>query len=65
MDSTLEAQVIRDLKAAMGDRTLIVATHRMAVLDLVDRVIWLDHGRVAADGPKAEVLKALAGAKAA
>lgn len=65
MDSTLEAQIIRDLKAAMGDRTLIIATHRLAVLDLVDRVIWMDQGRIAADGPRAEVLKALTGQRAA
>jgi ATP-binding cassette subfamily C protein LapB len=61
MDSTLEQQVIRDLKRALGDRTLVVATHRAAVLELVDRVIWLENGRVVADGPKAEVMKSLSG----
>jgi ATP-binding cassette subfamily C protein LapB len=31
----------------------------MSMLELVDRVIVLDQGRVVADGPKAEVLAAL------
>ena len=64
MDTTLEMRVVRDLKAYVGERTLIVSTHRAPVLALVDRVIWLDHGRVVADGPKAEVLKLMSGAAA-
>ncbi len=59
MDNALEARIIRDLKTHLGDRTLIVATHRAAVLDLVDRVIWIDNGRIVADGPKNEVLNRL------
>jgi ATP-binding cassette subfamily C protein LapB len=59
MDNGLEMRVIRDLKEELGDRTLIVATHRAAVLDLVERIIWIDDGRIVADGPKAEVLSRL------
>ena len=44
---------------------MIVATHRLALLELVDRVIWLEDGRVIADRPKAEVLAKLAGQAAA
>ena len=35
-------------------------THRASVLSLVERLIVLDGGRVVADGPRDEVLKALA-----
>ncbi|MER2605325.1 MAG: ATP-binding cassette domain-containing protein [Siculibacillus sp.] len=64
MDTLLEARLVRDLKAHLGDRTLIVATHRAPILELADRLIWLDGGRVMADGPKAEVLRRLSGAAA-
>ena len=56
MDNTLEAQLIENLGTYLGGRTLIVATHRAALLSLVDRVIWLDQGRVLADGPRDEIL---------
>ena len=37
-------------------QTLIVATHRMAVLGLVDRIIVMDNGRIVADGARDEIL---------
>jgi ATP-binding cassette subfamily C protein LapB len=64
MDTMLEARLVRNIGKLIGDRTLIVATHRAPVLQLVDRLIWLEAGRVAADGPKAEVLKRMTGAAA-
>lgn len=59
MDNGLEARIIRDLQADLGSKTLIVATHRAALLELVDRIIWIDDGRIIADGPKAEILSRL------
>jgi ATP-binding cassette subfamily C protein LapB len=64
MDTMLEARLVRDLNSYIGQRTLIVATHRAPVLELVDRIIWLDSGRLIADGPKADVLKRMSGAAA-
>jgi ATP-binding cassette, subfamily C, bacterial LapB len=64
MDTMLEARLVRNLGNFIGDRTLIVATHRAPVLQLVDRLIWLEAGRVVADGPKSDVLKRMAGAAA-
>jgi ATP-binding cassette subfamily C protein LapB len=64
MDSSLEGSVIQNLKRSMGDMTLIMATHRAPVLELVDRVIWFDNGKIIADGPTREVLGRL-NAKAA
>ncbi|MBR3371794.1 MAG: type I secretion system permease/ATPase [Rhodobacteraceae bacterium] len=52
MDVQNEAGVIARLKAEMADRTLVIVTHRTSLLDLVDRVIVIDQGKVAADGPK-------------
>jgi ATP-binding cassette subfamily C protein LapB len=59
MDPTLEARLVKQLPAELGSRTLIVATHRATMLELVDRVIWMDNGRIAADGPRAEVMARL------
>ena len=60
LDVQGEAEVVRRLGAFVGTRTLIIATHRVQVLDLVDRIIWLDAGRVVADGAKSEILARLA-----
>jgi len=64
MDTMLEARLVKSLKEIIGNRTLIVATHRAPVLQLVDRIIWLDSGRLVADGPKADVLKRMSGVAA-
>jgi len=63
MDAQSEAMFLRQLKEAAGTRTLIMVTHRPAVLELVDRVMVVDGGRVVLDGPKAAVLAALSGVK--
>jgi ATP-binding cassette, subfamily C, bacterial LapB len=56
MDIATEQAVIRGLKATLGDTTLILSTHRMALLQLVDRVLWLEDGRLVADKPRDDVL---------
>lgn len=56
MDSQMEKAVIDRLSGALAGKTLIVATHRAPLLSLVERVIWLDGGKVIADGPPAEVI---------
>jgi ATP-binding cassette subfamily C protein LapB len=59
MDINSEQSVIAGLREAAKDKTLIVATHRMALLDLADRIIWLDEGKVVADKPRIEILQML------
>lgn len=59
MDNMTELKLRQQLKAIMADKTLVLITHRLSMLDLVDRLIVMDNGRVLADGPKAEVLQAL------
>ncbi len=63
MDAQSEVMFLRHLRDAAGTRTLVMVTHRPAVLELVDRVMVVDGGRVVLDGPKAAVLAALSGAK--
>lgn len=61
LDEGTELATIERLKGWLGKRTLIVATHRYPVLSLVDRIIVVDGGRIALNGPKDEVLKVLSG----
>lgn len=55
LDNGLETRLIGEMSAMLGETGLIVATHRLPLLGLVDRIIWMDRGRVVADGPKAQV----------
>ena len=59
LDVGLEKTLISHMKQVLENKTLIVITHRFAALDLVDRVIVLNQGRVVADGPKNAVLASL------
>jgi len=59
MDSRSEERVKQRLAEVLPGKTLLLITHRAPLLDLVERVIVLDDGKVVADGPKAQVLEAL------
>ena len=63
IDVSLEKSLVTDLKESLKDRTLIVITHRFAALDLVDRVILLNDGKVVADDKKDKVLSMLRGSE--
>ncbi len=56
MDYSSEAQFKERLRAYGQGRTVVVVTHRSSLLDLADRVVVLDEGRVVADGPREQVL---------
>jgi ATP-binding cassette subfamily C protein LapB len=58
LDDASERQLIQQLTPWLRHRTLVVATHRPAVLQWVDRVIVLEGGRVVADGPRDQLLAA-------
>lgn len=59
-DDANEREVITRLRQLPSKHTLILATHRMAALDAVDRIILVDGGAIVMDGPKEKVLGALA-----
>jgi ATP-binding cassette subfamily C protein LapB len=63
MDNRTEEQFKARLAEQLDGRTLLVITHRASLLSLVNRIIVLEGGRVAADGPRDQVLAALAGGK--
>jgi len=59
MDNSSEEHIKRELADAVEGKTLLLITHRASLLELVERVIVVDAGKVVADGPKAQVLEAL------
>lgn len=64
MDTQSERWFIDHLAQAVApDQTLIVSTHRNAMLAIVDRLIVLDQGRIIADGPRDTILATLEAAK--
>ena len=65
MDTGTEQMVLGGLKNHLTDETVVIVTHRMAPLALVDRIIVLENGRVAIDGPKDLVIQRLQAKKSA
>lgn len=59
LDQTSEVYALRALAHWCRSRTLVVVTHRSQVLQLVDRVVVVEDGKVVLDGPRDAVLKHL------
>lgn len=57
MDTQSERLFIEALgRSVAKSQTVIIATHREAILQMCDRIIVIDGGRIVADGPRAEIL---------
>lgn len=63
MDANAEREFIANMEkyGAEGGRTLVLSTHKPSMLKLADHIIVMDQGRIAANGPKAEVMRQLSG----
>ncbi len=59
MDTNSEQKLIFRLKEELKDKTLMIVTHRPSLLELVDRIIVIEQGKVVANGPKDDVIKML------
>lgn len=62
MDNVSETQVRQRLLRIMGnrdDKTLVLITHRLSMLALVDRLVVMENGRILLDGPRDDVLEKL------
>jgi len=62
-DNTTESIIKKRLFEYTREKTLLLVTHKAPMLDLVERIIVVDDGRIVMDGSKAEVLNALKGRK--
>ncbi len=61
LDISLERRLVEHLDGVLQDKTLIVITHRFAALDLVDRVLVINSGKIVADGKKDDIIAMLQG----
>lgn len=60
MDLATEKVLIQTLSRAFDRQTtLIISTHRYSMLELIDRLIVIEQGRIIADGPKKIVIEEL------
>ena len=61
LDNTVESKLKANLKVNTVNKTMILVTQRTSMLDLVDRLIVMDNGKILLDGPRDEVLARLSG----
>ena len=59
MDHASEELFKRNIREYAPGKTLLVITHRTSLLELVDRIIVIDAGKIVADGSKDQVVEAL------
>jgi len=63
LDARAEKLFIESMKQTVQQRTLLLITHKMHLLQLVDRIIVLDNGHLVADGEKSIILEQLKNGK--
>ncbi len=62
VDRNLESLLIAMFKKTIKpEDTLVLVTHKMEMVELVDRLIVVNKNQIVLDGPKAEVIAALSG----
>ena len=57
LDIPSERMVQRALATVLADRTAVVIAHRLSTVQIADRVLVLEHGRIVEDGPPAELVQ--------
>lgn len=61
LDDVTEKHFLSELDSWTIDKTLVVATHKMSVVNRVDRIIVIDNGQIVLDDPKDIALAKLSG----
>ena len=59
MDMNAENIFISQMGSIMQNSTMLIVTHRMPLLNLVDRIIVMNEGQIVEDGPKEEIINKL------
>lgn len=59
LDDVSERALVANLAQWLRGRTLVVTTNRPGLLDLVDRIVVIDAGKIVMDGPRQQVLARL------
>ncbi len=63
MDFSTEHQFKQRIRQYAAHKTMIIVTHRTSLIELADRIIVVDEGRIVADGPREQVIDALQSGK--
>jgi ABC-type multidrug transport system fused ATPase/permease subunit len=56
VDTLTERNLVRRLRPALEGRTVLVATQRLSTIELADRAVVLDDGRILESGPPAQLI---------
>ncbi|BBY57704.1 ABC transporter ATP-binding protein [Mycolicibacterium sarraceniae] len=56
LDIPSERLVQRALRTVLADRTALIIAHRLSTVEIADRVLVLEHGRIVEDGPPAKLI---------
>ncbi len=56
LDVPSERLVQRALRTVLADRTAVIIAHRLSTVEIADRVLVVDDGRIVEDGPPADLL---------
>ena len=59
MDMNAENLFIHQVGSILQNSTMLIVTHRMPLLNLVDRIIVMNEGQIVEDGPKDEIIQKL------
>ncbi|MBK7017622.1 MAG: type I secretion system permease/ATPase [Sulfuritalea sp.] len=63
MDFTSESQFKASLSRFIQHKTMVIVTHRLSLIDLADRMIVIDDGKIVSDGPRQQVVESLQAGK--
>ncbi|WP_028116341.1 type I secretion system permease/ATPase [Ferrimonas senticii] len=63
MDNRSEAAIKQQLQQLAPEQTLLLITHKIAMLEVAERIIVMDNGRIVSDGPREQVLAQLKAGK--
>ena len=57
IDQMTETRILQRLMAFSRNRTVVIATHSPALLQLMDRIVVIEGGKIIADGPREKILQ--------
>ena len=57
IDQMTETRILQRLMAFSRTRTVVIATHSPALLQLMDRIVVIEGGKIIADGPREKILQ--------
>ena len=57
MDTGTEEAILRKTRETLGDRTVLLVSHRLTTMRRAERIVYLEEGRVVEDGTYADLLE--------